>query len=66
MKNLNTLFIVAQGSLLMAIIINRYFAKNMAVLFFVGLFACISIVFNIIFLVKKGRQMMSKSKTQDN
>lgn len=66
MKNLNTLFIVAQGSLLMAFIINRYFAKNFEVLFFVGLFACISIVFNIIFLVKKGRQMMSKSKTRDN
>lgn len=66
MKNLNTLFIVAQGSLLMAIIINRYFAKNFEVLFFVGLFASISIVFNIIFLVKKGKQIMSKSKTQDN
>jgi hypothetical protein len=66
MKNLNTLFIVAQGSLLMAFILHRYFAKNLAVLVFIGFFACISIVFNIVFLVKKGRQMMSKSKTQDS
>ncbi len=66
MKNLNTLFIVAQGSLIMAIILNRYFTKNLAVLVFMGVFACLSIIFNIVFLVKKGRQMVSKSKTQDN
>lgn len=66
MKNLGLLFVVAQASLLMAVMLNRYFIKSWIVLFFIMLFAVLSIAFNIVFLVKKGREMASKSKTQDN
>ena len=61
MKKTNLLFALGLGSLAISLILNQYFPKNMVVLFFIGVFAGLSIVFNIVFLVKKGREIRARN-----
>lgn len=62
MKNSTVYFVVAQGSLVVSVVLNRFFPATMPLLFLIGLFTSLSIVFNIVFLVKKGKEIRQKRK----
>jgi hypothetical protein len=65
MKDTKLLFAIGQGALVIAVAINRFFEKNMVVVFLLGLFTMVSIIANIKFLVNLGREIKAK-RQKDN
>lgn len=53
-------FVLGQGSLVISVILYRFFTPTMPLLFGIGLFTGLSIVFNIVFLVKKVKEIKTK------
>ncbi|HEX3007247.1 MAG TPA: hypothetical protein VHO90_06485 [Bacteroidales bacterium] len=61
MKNTKHLFALGQGCLVLAVIVKYTVVNSMFAVYSIGFFTGLSIVFNIVFLVRKIKEKRSKN-----